>query len=203
MNQKNYAPVLLTATTVAAAAAATAIFAVAVQSGPAPARADVPSTGLAAASNVVGVLAHEQRSVDELPAVVAENNALEDIALNSTRMLGSDHRGDYFTSVNADGDLCLFIVTPDEWSAHTCAPVERVDIEGLWVQMGDERAPEAGTRAYLLSDETVVTAKSSGLVQLGPNLLVGPAHLEDSIQVSDADGVERHIASANPMTFED
>lgn len=124
--------------------------------------ADSPEPGPPADPHLRALSKASQTAADKLPAVVTENEHLNDLDQGSSRALKAADRNDYWVVRNDAGEICLVAETPDEVAGATCTEPRDFNAHGLGLQV---LTPDHGLEAYLLPDDV---ARDANLVTVDP-----------------------------------
>jgi hypothetical protein len=166
-----------------------------------------PAQQSARASSVLEILNNKRIADDTIPALYAEHP--EDygesgLILDSTRLVGTDKTGSYYTGEDNSGNVCILMFPWVGGVASSCTTVEQFAAHGIGATLQSDQT-DSYIEAYLLPDRTDLTTKSAALKLHGKNLLVGDTRGAPENQrvqrflQSDGKQVELGIVSGNSI----
>ncbi|WP_411700984.1 hypothetical protein [Conyzicola sp.] len=100
--------------------------------------------------------------------------------------LGENASGAYWTARDNSGNVCIIVTFAEAGiSGSSCAPAENFATEGTHLALsGGDKRPDLYVEAYLVPDVVELsTARISGLMPMGENLLVGDTRAAEEVTV--------------------
>lgn len=155
------------------------------------------------ATTVSSVYAATQQTTDKLPNFLLSGpQSIDGIVPSSTHLLGDDDGTKAWAALNDQGQACLVTLLPgtEQWASSTCASPGDFAQKGIGLQAATQNE---SSRLYFVPSGY---GSAPGLTQVGPQLLSGNAHVDQTsapvLKKATSGATARSTSASAPSTVE-